>query len=38
MLDDSWQKLCLTTLALIVLALASICTFNSTRWIDSAFP
>ena len=38
MLDDSWQKLCSATLALIVLALASICTFNSTRWIDSAFP
>lgn len=38
MLDDSWHKLRATTLALIALALASICTINSTRWIGSTFP
>jgi signal transduction histidine kinase len=38
MLDNSWHRLCITTLALIALALASICTINSTRWIDSTFP
>src|SRR6266481_4340608 len=38
MLDDSRHKLCAATLALIALALASICTINSTRWIGSTFP
>ena len=38
MLDDSRHKLCAATLTLIALALASICTINSTSWIGSTFP
>ena len=36
--DDSWHKLRTTTLALFALALASVCTINSTHWIGSTFP